>query len=183
MSAGGPTARPTPPIAHRAIAVALIVVIVGAAVASLFAPLFEALTERSQAANRLARFETALSEPAPELRQYAPDELAAIRRDDGEAQIALQSILDRRFREAGVSIRAVRPLRAEDIGQAGRTVWVEVNLSGDLQALVELLSAMDAARPTLLVRRLEVGRDAPDVGSALSIRMEAGQAWRAGAGD
>lgn len=181
MNANAPSLTRTPLI-QRLAAIGLLLILVGIALASLAGPMIEAAAARIDAAERLARFEAVLAEPSLQQWQYDPNELAAVRQDDGEAQIALQSITDRLLREAGVTVRSVRPLQAESFGSSGRTVWLEASLAGDIQSLVELLNAMDAQRPTLLVRRLDVISEPPGGGRNLQVRIEAGQAWRAGDG-
>lgn len=160
-------------------AVGLLIVLLSIASVSLLGPLWAAHTERSLSFERMQRSEAALSTEPLATRRYRTEELVAERLDRAGAQIALQTLLDRMVRENTLNAMTVRPLPPDDLDGLGETVWVELNLIGDLQALVDLLSRMDEARPTLLLRQLEIRNDqARAPGTLLQLRLEAGQAWR-----
>lgn len=142
-------------------------------------PLAEALGARDAARARLARFEAVLKAPVAAEDHYDPGELTAEREDDGAAQLALQADIGRLAKKAGIVVQSVRPLQPESLGAVGRAVWLEAALSGDLQSLTDLLAGMDAERPILLIRKLDIERG-PGARSDtfMVIRMEIGSAWR-----
>jgi hypothetical protein len=121
-----------------------------------------------------------------------PAEVVAAYRDASEAQLALQALLDRQARAVGLAVEALRPTAPEAFGTErtalGDVAWVEATLSGDLQATLDLMSALDAERPLVLVRAFEIeaapgesgGGARPD--ASLRLRLEAGRAWRAPGG-
>lgn len=112
--------------------------------------------------------------------RYDLAEIVGADTDDAAAQLALQGVLNRAARRSGFSVSALRATGAEAMEGVGRAVWVEVTLAGDLEALKALLDALDAERPILLVRALEIeagGGARPD--RALTVRLEAGRVWRA----
>ena len=169
------------PLLQRLAALVLLGVGLGVAISALAAPLANALAENRSAKARLARFERIIETPTAEGPRYNPDDLSAVHVDDAEARIALQSALDRLTRGAGVAVQSVNPMAAEFMGDVGSSVWVEVNLSCDLVGLVDLLKDMDAERPVLLLRRLEIaGGEGPRADNFLRVRLEAGRIWRQG---
>jgi hypothetical protein len=172
------------PFLQRLAALILLGVGLGIAISALASPLVDALAENRGAKARLARFEHMLEAPATEGPRYNPDDLSALHVDDAEARIALQSAVDRLARGAGVAVQSVNPMAAEFMGDVGSSVWVEINLSCDLPGLVDLLRDMDAERPVLLLRRLEItGGEGPRADNFLRVRLEAGRIWREGANE
>ncbi|CAN0292724.1 unnamed protein product [Phaeothamnion confervicola] len=171
------------PLLQRLAALVLLGVALGAGISAIAMPLAEAMAANREARARLVRFESMLQAPAESTDLYDPADLSVIQIDDAEAQVALQSVVDRLARGAGVAVQSVRPQAAEYMGDVGRSVWVELNLSCDLQALVDLLTDIDAEKPVLLVRRLDIQRgDGPRPDNFLRVRLEIGRAWRS-AGD
>jgi hypothetical protein len=170
------------PFLQRALALVVLGVALGAGVSAIALPLAEAAAANRAAEQRITRLETKLgSTPMPGV-FYDPSELTSVHADHAEAQVALQSLLDRVTRKAGVAVQSVQPLAAEYLGDIGHAVWMEMTISCDLQALTELLQEIDAVRPVVLVRRLQIERgdgSRPDV--FMKVRLEAGQAWREGA--
>jgi hypothetical protein len=165
---------------HRLFALALTGVVLGLGVAAIGAPVASALREREAAGTRLTRLEIKLKPPGDKALRYNPDDLSGRFADDAAAQVALQSALNKLANGASTSIGSIRPLGAEDYGRIGRAIWVDVAAKGDLQSLTDLLEAMDAQRPTVLVRRIDMtpaeGAARPD--AALQLRIEAGLIWR-----
>ena len=67
------------------------------------------------------------------------------------------------------------------MGKIGRSVWLELSFSCDLQALVDLMKDIDSKRPVILTRNLEIARgDGPQPDRFLQVKIELGQIWRAG---
>jgi hypothetical protein len=169
------------PLLQRLAALVILGVGLGAGISAIAMPLAEALTARQAAEGRLARFDSLLKVSPASGMLYDPDDLSRVHADDAEAQIALQSTVDRLARGAGVAVQSVRPLAPDIMGEIGRSVWVEMSLTCDLQALVDLLKDVDVEKPVLLIRRLEVERgDGPRPDNFLRVRLEAGRVWRAG---
>lgn len=165
-------------------AIAILGVVVMAGVAALASPVVSAYQDRAQALERRAGFETRLSPAETTAAQYDPADLYATMPDEGAAAIALRTTLDRVAREAGLAVQSSRPLAAEKINASVNGAWVELTLVGDLEAFVGLLAAMDAEKPSLLVRKIDVTRgQGPRPDLFLQIRLEAGQAWRTGTGE
>lgn len=170
------------PWLQRLLALALMGIVLGAGVAAAVMPINEALAERDAANQRLTRFRTMAATPPPAHRQAALQDLVAIRHDDAEAQVALQSTVNRLAKAGNVPIQSVRPLGGEALGDAARTVWVEASFMGDLQSLADFLKALDAERPVLLVRRLDIEHgEGPRPDSGLRIKLEVGLGWRGAA--
>lgn len=166
------------PFLQQLAALIVLVVALGGLGTLLGAPLADAFSARDAARARLAHFEAVLKSPVPADDHFDPKELTVERADDGSAQLALQSNIDRLAKKAGVAVQSVRPLEPEALGAVGRAVWLDASITGDLQALTDLLTAMDAERPILLVRKLDIERGPgarPD--AFLAIRMEIGSAW------
>lgn len=169
------------PLLQRVAALALLGVILGIALANLIYPVTEALSARRAALDRLARYEGVLEKFESRDASYNPAELAAVHVDDAEAQIALQSIIDRLARGAGLNVQSIQPMAAEHLGDIGRGVWVEMNVTCDLKALVDFLSSFDAESPLLLVRSLEVERGPAQRGDLMMrVKLNVGRAWRVG---
>ncbi len=167
------------PLLQRLAALVLLGIGLGAGIAAIAMPLAEAAAAHRAAELRLARFEEILEAPAQPGALYDPNDLSALHADDAEAQIALQGLLNRVARGAGVAVQSVRPLAAEIMGDVGRSVWVETTITCDLQALVDLLKDIDTEKPVLLVRRMDIDRgDGPRPDNFLRVRMEIGRAWR-----
>jgi hypothetical protein len=169
------------PLLQRLAALVVLGVGLGVAIAAIAMPLAEAIAAHRNAESRLARFEGLLTAPIAPGGLYDPNDLSAVHVDDADAQIALQSTLDRVARGASVAVQSTRPMAADLMGDIGRSVWVEMSLTCDLQALTDLLTDMAIERPVLLVRRLEVERgDGTRTDNFLRVRLEAGRAWRIG---
>ena len=83
------------PLLQRLLALILLGVALGAAVSSIAMPVVEALNERDSATVRLARYQRALTGPSAVIRVQNPDDLAALRLDEADAQLALQAAIDR----------------------------------------------------------------------------------------
>ncbi len=168
------------PALQRLAALVLLGVGLGIAVAATAYPLAEALAERRAVEAKLAKYERVLQAPEDRGPLYDPDDLSSIHLDEAEAQIALQSTLDRVARSAGVAVQSVRPLAAEYLGDVGKGVWVDMTFSCDLQALVDLLQEIEALRPVLLIRRLDIEKgDGPRPDIFLRVTLHVGRAWRA----
>lgn len=167
------------PFLQKLAALAILGIGLGAAVSALAYPLAGALTQRSEAEVRLAKYaEIATSSPLAAA-AHNPADLAAVHIDTAEAQLALQAIVDRLARGAGLAVQSTQPLAAEHMGDVGQGVWIELTASSDLQALIAFLASFDAERPFLMVRRLELEAGAgprPDV--FLRIKAQIGRAWR-----
>lgn len=171
------------PLLQRLIALILLGVALGAAASSIAMPVVDALNERDAATVRLARYQRALTAPSAVTLSQNPDDLAALRLDEADAQLALQAAIDRAARAAGVAIQSTRPLAAEHLGDVRRGAWAELSFTSDLKALVDFLVSLDAERPLLLVRRIEIDRgEGPRADLFLRTRVEIGQAWRANGG-
>jgi hypothetical protein len=169
------------PYLQRLAPLVLLGVGLGVAISVLAEPLASAIAENRSAKARLARFERLAETPTIAGERYNPDDLSASHVDDAEARIALQSAVDRIARGAGVAVQSVNPMAAEFMGDVGSSVWVEMNLSCDLQALLDLLRDIEAERPVVLLRRLEVaGGEGPRADSFLQVKLEAGRVWRPG---
>jgi hypothetical protein len=168
------------PLLQRFLALALLGVALGAAVSSIAMPVVEAIDERDAALARLSRYQRALASPASATLNQNTDDLAAQRLDEADAQLALQAAIDRLARGAGLAIQSTQPLAAEHLGDVRRAAWAELSFTSDLKAVADFLVSLDAERPLLLVRRLEVDRgDGPRPDLFLRVRVEIGQAWRA----
>jgi hypothetical protein len=168
---------------QRTAALLILAAVTLAGIAATASPLFAAWQRREAALERRAEFEALLAQPAAAGVQYDPTELYALLSDEGAATIALQTTLDRIAREAGVALQSIRPIATEEVGASARSTWVEVQLMGDLEALTGLLAMLDAERPALLVRQLDITNgQGPRPDLFLQIRMEAGQAWRTAEG-
>lgn len=164
-------------------AAALLVVGLGLGLAAVLlgSPLVDAVQARDASLARLNRFGEALAVAKPAEIHIDPRELAGEQIDEGAAQLTLQADIDRLAKKAGLAIQTLRPLPPDKVGPA-QIVWIEAALSGDLQSLSDFMVAADAARPVLLMRKLEINRGPearPD--TFLSIRAEIGVAWRPGA--
>jgi Type II secretion system (T2SS), protein M subtype b len=171
------------PLLQRLLALILLGVALGAAASSIAMPVVEALGERDAAFARLARYQRALASPTAASLSQNPDDLAAQRLDEASAQLALQASVDRIARGAGLAIQSVQPQAAEHLGEIGRGAWLDLSFTSDLKALSDFMVSLDAERPLLLVRRLEVDRgDGPRADLFLRVRVEIGQAWRASGG-
>jgi hypothetical protein len=173
------TRRMLHPMLQRLCALVILGVGLGIAVAAAASPLAGALAARDAAQARLSHLQDLAKTPTASVARYNPDDLATTQVDDAATQIALQSTLDGLAKAAGLNIQSVRPAGAEALGDVGHAMWAEITLSGDLQALTDFLKAMDAERPIVLVRRLDVEHGEgfrPD--SFLRIRLEAGRIRR-----
>lgn len=167
------------PALQMVAALAILGVALGAAASSIAYPLVEALTARTDALGRLAKYEKVIGAHPADSVSYDPSDLAANHLDDADAQLALQATIDRLARGAGVSIQSIQPMAAEHLGEIGRGVWVEMAFTSDLQAMIDFLKLFEAERPLLLVRRLEIQRgDSPRADLFLSVKMDIGRAWR-----
>jgi len=164
----------------RLAAVVLLGILLVAGGWNIVAPLRTALFERDAARARYARYEAVLTAASDtDGARYDLAQIASAGADDASAQLALQALLDRAARAAGFSVTALRPTGSEALGGVGRAVWVEATLSGDLQSLAELLTALDRERPILLVRTLEIeGGEGARPDTNLQVRLEAGRVWR-----
>lgn len=168
------------PALQKLAALVILGVVLGAALASTVYPLIEAMAARDAAAARLARYQDVLKAPAAAEAAYDPDDLSGLRVDHAEAQLALQAVVDKLARAAGITPQSIQPLPAEHLGDIGRGVWIEVTFTSDLQGLTDFLASFDAERPLVLARRLEVERgDGPRPDLFLRIKVEVGQVWRA----
>jgi hypothetical protein len=170
------------PLRERVAAVLILVALIAGAGWGLLAPLGDALVARDEARTRLAHDQTG-HKGSQAIASYNPAEIAALHTDDGQAQLALQSVLDQEARAASLSVETLRPANVEALGDLGRVVWVELDARGDLQALSEFLGGLDRQRPLVLIRALDAEAgpgERPD--SQLRIRIEAGRVWRIGAG-
>lgn len=175
------TQRTLHPLLQRLAALVLLGVGLGGAVAMAAGPMVHSRALRDEARAHLDRLTGLAKVPLADVVRYDQNDLTSRQADDAEAQIALQSGLDGIAKATSLATQSVQPLGAENLGDLGRVVWVEVTLTGDLQALVDLLKSIDAERPIILVRRLDVERGEgarPD--AFLRIRMEAGRIWRPG---
>lgn len=167
------------PLLQRLLALILLGVALGAAAASIAMPVVEAMDERDAAVFRLERYQRALASPSSATLSQNPDDLAAQRLDEADAQLALQATLDRLARGAGLAVQSTQPLAAEHLGDVRRGAWAELTFTSDLKALGDFLVSLDTERPLLLVRRLEVERgEGPRADLFLRTRVEVGQAWR-----
>jgi hypothetical protein len=169
------------PMLQRIAALAILGIAMGSAISVIALPLAEAFASHRTVTLRLARLESRLQAPEPVGVFYDPDDLTTTHADAAEAQVALQSALNRIAGRAGVSIQSVQPLAAEYLGAMGQGVWIEVSFSCDLQSLVDFLKEMDIERPVMLVRRIQVDRSndtRPD--TFLRVKLEAGRARRTG---
>ena len=167
------------PVLQRLAALVILGVGLGAIVAAVAAPLADAWAEHRLTEQRLDRFEGLLQAPQAAGPRYDPQDLSALHADDAQAQIALQSALDRIAPGARVGVQSVNPMPAEFMGDVGSSVWTEITLACDLEAMIALLRDIDAERPVLLVRRLEIDRgegSRPD--AFLRVRLETGRLWR-----
>lgn len=120
-----------------------------------------------------------LERPPHEATSQNPEDLAAHRLDEPDAQLALQSSVDRLARGAGIAVQSTQPLAAEHLGDIGRGAWMELTFASDLKGLVAFMESLDTQRPLLLVRRLEVDRGdgaRPDL--FMRVKVQVGQAWR-----
>ncbi|MEY2758105.1 MAG: Type secretion system protein subtype b [Pseudomonadota bacterium] len=171
------------PLLQRLCALVLLGVALGGAVSSIAMPVVEAMNERAAVTARLARYEGALAAPPPATLSQNPEDLAAERLDEADAQLALQAAIDRLARGAGLAVQSTQPLAAEHLGDVRRGAWSELTFTSDLKALMDFLVSLDAERPLLLVRRIAVERgDGPRADLFLRARIEIGQAWRASGG-
>lgn len=172
------TQRMPHPVLQKLSALILLGVALGLGVSAIVYPIIEASSERDAAYDRLAKYEETLAQPFQQA-PYDPDELTAEHIDDADAQLALQSVIDRLARSASVNLLSIQPMAAEHLGEMGRGAWTELSLTCDLQALVEFLASFDAQRPLLLVRRLEVRRtEGPRPDLFLNVKIDVGRAWR-----
>lgn len=167
------------PILQKLAALVILGVGLGAAVSALGYPLVDALAQRNEAENRLARYAELASSPLPAGAAYNPVDLAATHIDTAEAQLALQATVDRLARSAGLAVQSTQPLAAEHLGDFGQGVWVDLSFTSDLEALVTFLASFDAERPLLMVRRLEVeAGQGPRPDIFLAVKAQIGRAWR-----
>jgi len=160
-------------------ALALLGVALGAAGSSLVYPLVDAFAARDAALVRLARYEGMLERSPGDVASQNPEDLAAHRLDEPDAQLALQTSVDRLARGAGIAVQSTQPLAAEHLGDIGRGAWMELTFASDLKGLVAFMESLDTQRPLLLVRRLEVDRGdgaRPDL--FMRAKVQIGQAWR-----
>jgi hypothetical protein len=167
------------PFLQKVAALAILGIGLGAAVSALAYPLAGAFAQRSEAEARLARYTELASSPPTATAAYNPADLAAVHIDTAEAQLALQAVVDRLARGAGLAVQSTQPLAAEHMGDVGQGVWIDLTASSDLQALIAFLASFDAERPLLMVRRLEVEAGAgprPDV--FLRFKAQIGRVWR-----
>lgn len=167
------------PLLQKLAALVILGVGLGAGVSALGYPLVEALAQRSEADNRLARYASLASSAPAAGAAYNPTDLAATHIDAAEAQLALQATVDRLARSAGLAVQTTQPLAAEHLGDFGQGVWIDLSFTSDLQALVAFLASFDAERPLLMVRRLEIeaGQGSrPDI--FLAVKVQIGRAWR-----
>jgi hypothetical protein len=168
------------PFLQRVAALALLGIALGVAASSIAYPLLEAIAERDAASSRLARYQRVLSDPTVGPASYNVADLAAARVDEPDAQLLLQASVDRLARGAGLAVQSTQPLAAEHLGEIGKGAWLELTFAADLRALTDFMTSLDAERPLLLVRRLEIERGEgvrPDI--FLRAKIQIGQAWRA----
>lgn len=166
------------PLLQRFAALAILGIALGSAISAIAMPLVDAITERDAAVERLARYERALLAPAGTA-SFDPSDLSANRIDEPDAQLALQASVDRSSRNAGLAVQTLQPLAAEHLGEVGRGAWMELSFTSDLKGLTDFLVSLDAERPLLLVRRLEIDRgEGPRPDMFLRIKVQIGQAWR-----
>lgn len=167
------------PILQKLAALVILGVGLGAAVSALGYPLVDALAQRNEAENRLARYAELALSPLPAGAAYNPVDLAATHIDAAEAQLALQATVDRLARSAGLAVQSTQPLAAEHLGDFGRGVWVDLSFTSDLEALAAFLASFDAERPLLMVRRLEIeAGQGPRPDIFLAVKVQIGRAWR-----
>ena len=167
------------PALQRLAALVLLGIALGVGISSTAMPVAEAWNEREAAATRLERYQHALLQPAAVAVAHNPADMSASFIDEPDAQLALQSAVDRLARGSGIAVQSTRPLAAEHLGEIGRGAWLELSFSADLQATIAFLTSLDSQRPLLLVRRVEIdsGEGArPDL--FLKVRAQIGQAWR-----
>jgi hypothetical protein len=167
------------PLLQRLAALVILGVALGAAGSSLVYPLIDAMAARDAALVRLSRYQGMLQRSPGEIASQNPEDLAAHRLDEPDAQLALQSSVDRLARGAGIAVQSTQPLAAEHLGDIGRGAWMELTFASDLQGLVAFMESLDTQRPLLLVRRLEVDRGdgaRPDL--FMRAKVQIGQAWR-----
>lgn len=93
--------------------------------------------------------------------------------DDASAALELQTLLQNFAQASGFELSSLRVLGYENIGDH-QSVWVELRADGDLQALVEFLSALEGHRPIVLVRDIALAGGEVHADRHLSIRLEAG---------
>lgn len=176
------TRRTLHPVLQRLLALVLTGMAIGVAASAILAPIAAAYNLRLDALARLARHDAIAAGAAPALR-YAPLDLFSEHEDTSAASIALQVRLGEAFTASGLAPASVRPLAAESTGEGGAIVWFETILQGDVLALMLLLGELDKARPLILVRALNVQPEpSGQPGSALTVTLEIGQAWRPATG-
>lgn len=167
------------PGSERVIALSVLLVVTIVAGWTLTSPLMAGLAARADALDRVERYRAILQNPLPQAFAYDPALLATAHSDASSAQLDLQSLLDDRARSAMLAMRSLTPASSESMSGVGEITWMEAVLHGDLQAVVEFLTLLDAERPVLLVRiaELRVGNPA-DPDRSLELRIEVGRVWR-----
>lgn len=130
------------------------------------------LADRRLGREALAQRMAALANSLPTLkRQMAaatPADLPARATIDGGtdalAAAALQELVEEMGRKAGVTLRSVEALSAEQVNQY-RRIGLRVSIDGDWPTLIRLLQAIEQASPRMLVDDLQLQRGAILVGA------------------
>jgi hypothetical protein len=159
--------------AGKALAVALLVGLLGTLYAGVAAPLLAAYDDRAAHLADTLAATARLQEGAaniPELRQALDalraradiDRLTLSGTSDALAAAGLQATLAELVSASGSKIASTEIVPAQPSHEF-RRIGVRISLSGDLTVLTKVLSGIDAARPPLFVDHLELQSNAATV--------------------